>query len=93
MLKKIKSEDLNHSLTLSILIPICGTMNTIVGLNGCDRSSVVDAVRWVIGEISEKTVTRTVHEQCYFSGTTALSRKLIEKRLLLSSILIIVMPE
>lgn len=53
-LKKIKLEDLNHLLTFSILIPICGTMNAIFGFNGCGRSSVVDVIRWVIREASEK---------------------------------------
>ncbi|MBW5802569.1 chromosome segregation protein SMC [Coxiella endosymbiont of Ornithodoros amblus] len=61
----------------STLIPIHGSMNAIVGPNGCGKSNVVDAVRWVIGETSAKQLRGQSMSDVIFNGTT--SRKPVGK--------------
>ncbi len=53
-----------------VVIDIEGSMTGIVGPNGCGKSNIVDAVRWVMGHTA-KNIRGTNLQDVIFSGTRA----------------------
>jgi len=55
-----------------LILPIEGGVTGVVGPNGCGKSNIVDALRWVLGETNAKNLRGGLLEDVIFNGTDAL---------------------
>ena len=67
-LEKIKLSGFKSFVDQTV-IPITGNLTAIVGPNGCGKSNIIDAIRWVMGESSAKHLRGGSMADVIFNGS------------------------
>ena len=73
-IKKIKISGFK-SFPYPLEIDIPEGITGIIGPNGCGKSNIFEAIRWVMGESSSKSLRSTSMEELIFSGTDNIPEK------------------
>ncbi|MDZ4785364.1 MAG: AAA family ATPase [bacterium] len=55
-----------------LVLPLNAGISGVVGPNGCGKSNIVDALRWVLGETRARNLRGAIAEDVIFNGTEKL---------------------